>query len=253
MPMTWGWPMFPMAIRRPRSRLPNGPIGIAGYDLYRWAQLFWYLHASRFALLTGQHHWRRFHGIVGAFGGTVFEPDDFTIAKMFKKKGYRTGCFGKWHLGWDFDAIRKPGAKKEIPVPSLMTGPSAFRTVRLIRALIIISGTALSTSLPTVGSKGTASLPFQLSPSSNQGPSREAAASGRDRWPKAGTPTTSCPPSPKRPSSGFRSRKRSNPSSLTSPSIRLTIRSSRTSLITENRKPVTMGTSSSRPTPWWAR
>ena len=67
---------------------------------------------SRFALLTGQHHWRRFHGIVGAFGGTVFEPNDFTIAKMFKKKGYRTGCFGKWHLGWDFDAIRKPGVKK---------------------------------------------------------------------------------------------------------------------------------------------
>ena len=37
---------------------------------------------SRFALLTGQHHWRRFHGIVGAFGGTVFKPEDFTIAKM---------------------------------------------------------------------------------------------------------------------------------------------------------------------------
>ena len=70
---------------------------------------------SRFALLTGQHHWRRFHGIVGAFGGTVFEPDDFTIAKMFKKKGYSTGCFGKWHLGWDFDAIRKPGTKKGDP------------------------------------------------------------------------------------------------------------------------------------------
>ena len=70
---------------------------------------------SRFALLTGQHHWRRFHGIVGAFGGTVFEPEDFTIAKMFKKKGYHTGCFGKWHLGWNFDAIRKPGAKKGDP------------------------------------------------------------------------------------------------------------------------------------------
>ena len=68
---------------------------------------------SRFALLTGQHHWRRFHGIVGAFGKTVFEPDDFTIAKMFKKQGYRTGCFGKWHLGWDFDAIRKPGKPKQ--------------------------------------------------------------------------------------------------------------------------------------------
>ncbi|MEM0896575.1 MAG: arylsulfatase [Verrucomicrobiota bacterium] len=71
---------------------------------------------SRFAMLTGQHHWRRFHGIVGAFGGTVFEPDDFTIAKMFKKQGYQTGCFGKWHLGWDFDAIRKPNVKKaDIP------------------------------------------------------------------------------------------------------------------------------------------
>ena len=70
---------------------------------------------SRFAMLTGQHHWRRFHGIVGAFGGTVFEPKDFTIAKMFKQKNYRTGCFGKWHLGWNFDAIRKPGAKKGDP------------------------------------------------------------------------------------------------------------------------------------------
>ena len=72
---------------------------------------------SRFALLTGQHHWRRFHGIVGAFGGTVFEPDDFTIAKMFQKKGYRTGCFGKWHLGWDFNAIRKDGFKERDPSP----------------------------------------------------------------------------------------------------------------------------------------
>jgi len=50
---------------------------------------------SRFALLTGQHHWRRFHGIVGAFGGTVFKDGEFTIAGMFKEKGYRTGCFGK--------------------------------------------------------------------------------------------------------------------------------------------------------------
>ena len=71
---------------------------------------------SRFALLTGQHHWRRFHGIVNAFGKSVFKPDDFTIAKMFKEQGYSTGCFGKWHLGWDWDAIRKPGvAKKDQP------------------------------------------------------------------------------------------------------------------------------------------
>ncbi len=64
---------------------------------------------SRFAMLTGQHHWRRFHGIVGAMGGTVFEPGDFTMAKMFKAKGYNTACIGKWHLGWDWASLRKPG------------------------------------------------------------------------------------------------------------------------------------------------
>ena len=70
---------------------------------------------SRFAMLTGQHHWRRFHGIVNAFGPTVFEEGEFTIARMLQNQGYKTGCFGKWHLGWDWDAIRKPSAKKKDP------------------------------------------------------------------------------------------------------------------------------------------
>lgn len=68
---------------------------------------------SRFALLTGQHHWRRFHGIVNAFGKTVFTPDDFTLAKMFSAKGYNTACIGKWHLGWDWKAMLKPGIQQE--------------------------------------------------------------------------------------------------------------------------------------------
>ncbi|HKL20984.1 MAG TPA: sulfatase-like hydrolase/transferase, partial [Tichowtungia sp.] len=68
---------------------------------------------SRFAMLTGQHHWRRFHGIVSAFGPSKFEPNDFTLAKMFKSKGYNTACVGKWHLGWDWDALLKPGVEQE--------------------------------------------------------------------------------------------------------------------------------------------
>jgi len=66
---------------------------------------------SRYALLTGRHHWRKFHGIVGALGGTVFAPERLTMPEMLQTEGYHTACIGKWHLGWDWAAIRKPNAK----------------------------------------------------------------------------------------------------------------------------------------------
>lgn len=66
---------------------------------------------SRYALLTGKHHWRDFHGIVKSFGGSVFKPEQLTLPEMLKTKGYHTACIGKWHLGWDWDAIRTPGKK----------------------------------------------------------------------------------------------------------------------------------------------
>jgi arylsulfatase A len=65
---------------------------------------------SRYALLTGRHHWRDFHGIVGPMGGSVFKPERLTLPEMLKTKGYHTAAIGKWHLGWDWNAIRKTGA-----------------------------------------------------------------------------------------------------------------------------------------------
>ncbi len=65
---------------------------------------------SRYALLTGRHHWRDFHGIVNAFGKSVFAPGRLTMPEMLQQSGYRTAAIGKWHLGWDWAAIRKPGA-----------------------------------------------------------------------------------------------------------------------------------------------
>ena len=68
---------------------------------------------SRYAMLTGRHHWRDFHGIVDAFGGSVFKPERLTLPEMLKSQGYDTATIGKWHLGRDWDAIRKPGSKKK--------------------------------------------------------------------------------------------------------------------------------------------
>jgi len=63
---------------------------------------------SRFALLTGTYHWRRQHGIVGAFGAPFFNDDDITLPQILKTKGYTTACIGKWHLGWEWDFKNEP-------------------------------------------------------------------------------------------------------------------------------------------------
>lgn len=69
---------------------------------------------SRYALLTGRYHWRDFHGIVNALGQSVFTPQRLTMAEMFQQRDYHTACIGKWHLGWDWDAIRlKKGIQPE--------------------------------------------------------------------------------------------------------------------------------------------
>jgi len=64
---------------------------------------------SRYALLQGRYHWRKFHGIVGSFDQPVLDAELTTLPELLRTKGYKTACIGKWHLGWDWDAIKKPG------------------------------------------------------------------------------------------------------------------------------------------------
>lgn len=53
---------------------------------------------TRASLMTGRYYYRT--GVVDTFmGRSMMFPDEVTIAKMLADAGYRTGIFGKWHLG----------------------------------------------------------------------------------------------------------------------------------------------------------
>jgi arylsulfatase A-like enzyme len=53
---------------------------------------------TRASLLTGRYNYRT--GVVDTFiGRSMMHLDEVTIAELLSKVGYRTGIFGKWHLG----------------------------------------------------------------------------------------------------------------------------------------------------------
>jgi len=81
---------------------------------------------SRYALLTGRFHWRKFHGIVQAFGPPSIDPEELTLPEILKERGYRTACIGKWHLGWQWDEILRPDAQVTTNRGNRVIRPEAF-------------------------------------------------------------------------------------------------------------------------------
>jgi arylsulfatase A-like enzyme len=60
-----------------------------------------YCSPSRGLLMTGRYAMRS--GIHNTIGGrSILHKDEVTIADRLRKAGYRTGVFGKWHLGFSF-------------------------------------------------------------------------------------------------------------------------------------------------------
>lgn len=72
---------------------------------------------TRRALLTGRYSWRQEPGSRIAPGDAALSitSDTATVASLLKSAGYRTGMFGKWHIGLgpdggpDWNAEIKPG------------------------------------------------------------------------------------------------------------------------------------------------
>jgi len=102
-----------LAIQHPESKIPTPHLD----QLAREGMRFTDGHSSsgictpsRYALLTGQYHWRKFHDIVNSFEGSVFDAARLTLPEMLQEAGYTTACIGKWHLGWDWSALMKPDA-----------------------------------------------------------------------------------------------------------------------------------------------
>ena len=56
---------------------------------------------TRYGLLTGRYCWRTRleRGVLNGYSPSLIEAGRETLASLAKKKGYRTGGFGKWHLG----------------------------------------------------------------------------------------------------------------------------------------------------------
>jgi arylsulfatase A len=105
-----------LSCQNPESRIPTPSLDRLARDGMRFTDA----HSSsgvctpsRYALLTGRYHWRKFHGIVDSFGGSVFDEARVTLPELLRTKGYATACFGKWHLGWGWEAIKRPGARPE--------------------------------------------------------------------------------------------------------------------------------------------
>lgn len=55
---------------------------------------------SRYSLLTGEYAWRRPDtDIAPGDAGMIIRPEQYTMADMFRHRGYTTAAVGKWHLG----------------------------------------------------------------------------------------------------------------------------------------------------------
>jgi arylsulfatase A len=59
---------------------------------------------TRYSLLTGRYPWRSElkRQVLWPYDKPLIDPARLTLPQMLQSRGYRTACFGKWHLGWEW-------------------------------------------------------------------------------------------------------------------------------------------------------
>ncbi len=73
---------------------------------------------SRYALMTGMYPWKNKNAkILPGDAPLIIDPAQYTLPRMMRASGYRTGAIGKWHLGMgdgntDWNQRVTPGANE---------------------------------------------------------------------------------------------------------------------------------------------
>ncbi|NJB83670.1 sulfatase family protein [Wenyingzhuangia aestuarii] len=86
---------------------------------------------TRYGILTGRYAWRtnKKEGVLGGMSKHLINPSRETVASFLQKQGYKTACFGKWHLGMDWQPNKNyKGGKKDLKFDvskAVKNGPNA--------------------------------------------------------------------------------------------------------------------------------
>jgi len=82
----------------PKIRTPNMDCLAHEGVRFEWFHVNPVCSPTRASLMTGRYYYRT--GVVDTYlGRSMMFPDEVTVAQMLSAAGYRTGIFGKWHLG----------------------------------------------------------------------------------------------------------------------------------------------------------
>jgi arylsulfatase A-like enzyme len=83
---------------------------------------------TRYGVLTGRYPWRiGQYGVLTTYSPPIIPRSRPTVASLLKDQGYRTACFGKWHLGMTWPAGGKRSDNDSAPIGTrIADGPIAL-------------------------------------------------------------------------------------------------------------------------------